>query len=143
MSELSPLQKALLGMKDVADQMPAVPALVVTPPADAPCEICGTRQGLHEFPVHWTGVAQVRDLLCRSCATAMLRQTCHLVCLNCKVVFTRMQPFKDRTGFVFQAGTFYHMPDCPRCQPLVEGTTQKALKVIEFENYKKAKYAGY
>lgn len=138
---MSNLPRALLELKDLTDRMPAVVAPSLQPPEAAACEACHQQFAVTEFIWHWTGIIRARDLLCPLCAAQALKDSCQLACLSCRTVVTRMQKFKDRTGFLFEAGKFYHLRDCPHClKGKLEPDTQRRAEIVELELYKKNIY---
>lgn len=142
MSEFSPLERQLLELKDVSDQLPVLRPAVIQPPTEHRCRACGEKFGELEFGRHWTGVVWVRDLLCCACAGKFIKDTCQLACLTCQVIATRMQKLKDQSGFVFEAGRFYHTKECPECLKLEAGQQAK-VSIIELEQHKQHIYGNH
>lgn len=131
--------RPLLELKEVTDRMGPLPQpkLVVTLQSHQ-CESCKGEFSEPEFFWHWTGVVRAMDLLCPKCAQQALKDTCQLVCLTCCTLVTRMQKLKTESGFLFEAGKYYHTKDCPHClkeSDLPPGTQRRA-EIIELELYK-------
>jgi hypothetical protein len=62
-----------------------------------------------------SGVVVAFDPICAKCDKS-LRNTCPLICVTCKKVTARMEPFVDtKTGFEFKGGRAYHIDSCPSC----------------------------
>lgn len=54
------------------------------------------------------------DLLCGDCRKEF-KGWPRLVCLKCKSLMGFHKAGRQFSGFVFESGKHYHMPDCPRC----------------------------
>lgn len=124
-------------LKKVTDILPEAPAALVTDVMEV-CPGCGASKSILDFEAHNTGRVMARDELCRACAWANRSpHTCVLVCEPCRVIRLRMSTYKDKSGFEFQAGGFYHAQGCPKCLEL-GGDAALPVKIRELEDYKQA-----
>lgn len=69
--------------------------------------------------IRYTGVvSNIMDCVCESCAAANakdLAKAARIVCVGCREVVAMVEPFKEKNGFVWKPGGFYHVMECPRC----------------------------
>jgi hypothetical protein len=82
-------------------------------------------------------VTGVCDVTCRDCFRD-LRGTARLVCLVCRQVVLRLVPKKMPTGFIIEAGKFYHTDKCPICAP--DLTQSVILEMKAWESMRGNKY---
>ena len=76
----------------------------------------------------WTGQVHALNNVCKDC-TKEASKLATLVCVACKQVVGRLTPHKDKTGFVFEAGKFYHIDFCGTCN--VERSRNHPSIIIE------------
>ena len=72
------------------------------------------------FQIPDTGlVKNVVSTVCRSCpnnALAEIKKHYAIVCAGCREVVIIGEPYRERrTGFVWEQGKCYHVPNCPSC----------------------------
>ncbi len=77
---------------------------------------CGKDKKLEAMPViKSTGVVErVVDKVCPECRKDYAKMG-RIVCCGCREVVALVEPHKEKTGFVFRPGGFYHVLNCPKC----------------------------
>lgn len=105
------------------------------------CQACGNKRPLQEMArIPSTRViANVQDCVCIKCAQADHKEftkVARIVCIGCKEVVAMVEPFKERTGFQWTAGGFYHVVECPNCSKQFAMKQSHILEKICF--YKKS-----
>jgi hypothetical protein len=78
---------------------------------------CGHKKLVAEMPrIASTGVTEgVVSHVCKGCTKEAGQLAC-LVCVGCKESVALIKPHKERSGFVWRGGRFYHVVDCPGCK---------------------------
>lgn len=95
---------------------------VLAIPKNLECPCCGKFHPIDRMPViRTTGVVDnVVDCLCRPCwakHAVEFRKLCRIVCVGCREVVAVLEPGKEKTGFVWKAGSCLHVAECPVCTP--------------------------
>lgn len=76
---------------------------------------CGLEKPIEKFSIVNTGVCNAIYNVCQECI-AHAEKVSHLCCYSCKEIYAHIEPGKkDKTGFIFQPGKFYHSKHCPQC----------------------------
>ena len=92
---------------------------------------CGLVKPVETFPVVDTGVCKSLYNVCAECMTHA-EKVSHLCCFTCKEVYAHIEPGKkDKTGFEFKPGKFYHSKNCPQCS--TNGKSQIAEMLVYFK----------
>lgn len=95
---------------------------------------CGLIKPVEQFPIVNTGVCNALYNVCQECI-AHAEKVSHLCCFTCKEVYAHTEPgAKDKTGFVFQPGKFYHSKHCPQCSS--NGKSHIAEMLVYFKKNK-------
>jgi hypothetical protein len=78
---------------------------------------CKKMKSLKEFTVLHTGVIPILNNVCRGCKEGedLDRKMCRLVCVSCRKVVMRGEPFQEKDGFKFEPNKTYHVEHCPVC----------------------------
>lgn len=101
----------------------------------ARCKACGKLVSLENMPIIDTGVIKgVTVGLCKDCFDALMKEKlCGIVCMKCKQVRSFVEPQTNpQTGFKMEPGKFYHILDCPACNPeKYENKTVPAIIIEE------------
>lgn len=104
-------------------------------PAMFACKSCGKHATLDKLKVFDTPVVKgAMAYLCDECwETARKAKSCYIICVKCKEVRKCMEPFVNpKNGFKLEAGKFYHIMDCPECNPdKYAGKTVPAMIIEE------------
>lgn len=99
-------------------QLPAPPVPIILPECDSKymqC-LCGNMKLKTDMPIRSTGIVSFRDTLCPGCVKPKeSRNWATLVCYKCRTVLGKIEPMKDKDGFVFERGKCYHTSRCPAC----------------------------
>ena len=92
---------------------------------------CGLQKPVEQFPIVNTGVCKALYNVCPECVTHA-EKVSHLCCYSCKEVYAHVEPGKkDKTGFAFQPGKFYHSKHCPQCS--TSGKSHIAEMLVYFK----------
>lgn len=82
-----------------------------------PCAACGANTYLGDFAIYDSQVIpSVVSPVCRDC-NKELEDKAKLVCCACRTIIGWIDPHKDKDGFIFGKGSFYHIQACPCCTP--------------------------
>jgi predicted Zn-ribbon and HTH transcriptional regulator len=92
---------------------------------------CGLVKPINSFPVVDTGVCKAIYNVCQECVKHA-EKVSHLCCFTCKEIYAHIEPGKkDKTGFEFQPGKFYHSKHCPQCSD--KGKSHIAEMLVYFK----------
>lgn len=122
---------------DLAKQRPTPKAVAPssipeTPPGYVLCACKEKAIEMQEVVYTHTGAVLASDNACKECR-ALRPSHAKIVCAHCRAVVALLSPFKDPfRGFEFKADGFYHVLECPNCNPDVV-----ASDVIEKKLYEK------
>lgn len=84
---------------------------------------CGKLKPVKDMPLRDSGVVKYLDNICDGCPHQKSEsKMAVIVCVGCRQVVARMDPFKDKTGFEFKSGKVYHVDMCPTCGNVAEST---------------------
>ena len=100
------------------------------------CKCCNQDLEADKYSIVDTGYVKAFDGCCKICKEgAGAEDTCAIVCVQCKEVVVRLEPYTDDDGFKFQKGYAYHVDACPECN-----TNLPSSMVVEKKLYLKEKY---
>jgi len=111
----------LTAVAKVLNTLPKSAIVMTEPPRLYTCVGCeSTTKKLHEMQrITGTKLApQVVDVICRACWATHLaecKKFARVICAGCKEVVLAMEPHKERTGYIWQPGSFAHVAYCPTC----------------------------
>jgi hypothetical protein len=104
---------------ELVDKLPSAPPPVLFP-SDDPLRmlcLCGHFKMRSDMPVRSTGLVNFRDTVCKGCSNKDSATWSTLVCHRCKTVVGKVEPMRDKDGFVFARGRCYHTARCLACCP--------------------------
>ena len=102
------------------------------------CKCCGEDFEADNYSVVDTGYVKAFDGCCSDCKKgAGVDNTCAVVCVQCKEVVARLEPYKDDDGFEFKKRHAYHIDACPDCNPNLPSSMVVEKKLYLKEKYKK------
>ncbi len=82
--------------------------------------------------IRYTGVIEnVMDCVCDKCGVENMKDlgsVARIVCTGCREVVAMVEPFKEKSGFEWKPGGFYHVIDCPSC---ARGRTLTGSPIVE------------
>ncbi len=120
--------KVLLFLNDMKDQ-PSLPEIKT----EYRCA-CGHIKPVESFPIVNTGVCDAVYNVCAECVT-QAEKVSHLCCFTCKEVYAHVEPgAKDKSGFKFEPGKFYHSKHCPTCTTTGKSTIAEMLVFYKRNN---------
>jgi len=83
---------------------------------------CGKFQPKDSLNIIDTGVIQVIDVTCKDCAE-LNKDKAIIVCCGCHVPVVWVDPHKEKNGFEFKKGKYYHTRACPTCDEGITSST--------------------
>ena len=78
-------------------------------------------------------VRGVLDSICKECAGSV-KGMVPIVCVKCKAVVARVQPYRFENGFEFRKDKMYHTDACPNCDPQLKSGVRSS-RLIEKHVY--------
>jgi len=108
---------------ELVDQLPSAPPPVLLPendPLRMQC-LCEKFKLRSEMPLRSTGLVNFRDTVCAGCHREN-KDWATVVCHRCKTVVGKVEPMRDKDGFVFARKRCYHTARCPVCCPDITQT---------------------
>lgn len=99
------------------------------------CKSCGGDYDKSHYSMINTGYMVATDMACKECRKDAAG-TVPIVCVQCKSVVLRIEPYKDRDGFEFQRNRAYHVDACPDCSKGLESSMVVEKKIFIQEKYK-------
>jgi len=101
------------------------------------CACCNKQDTINNYTVIDTGYIKALDGCCNLCLKgAGAESTCPIVCLQCKQVILRLEPYVDNDGFKFKSRHAYHVDTCPKCSEDLESSMVIEKKLYLKERYK-------
>jgi hypothetical protein len=97
---------------------------------------CQKMVPLSNFRVYNTGLINAVDNVCPGCRHG-LEKYAIIVCARCRAVVARIEPHKDKTGFVFEPGRSYHLDCCAICEPQVVVERSEPTFILEMLTFMK------
>lgn len=98
------------------------------------CEEAKTAEHMNLIPS--TGVVgPVLDCVCHLCAAEWrknLAELSRVVCATCRETVFLVEPHKEKTGFTWKPGGFYHVSVCPCCSSDPELAASPIAEKIAF-----------
>jgi len=102
------------------------------------CKCCSADLPADKYSIVDTGYIKAFDGCCIDCKKgAGAENTCAVVCVQCKEVVIRLEPYKDDDGFEFKKGYAYHVDTCPNCNSSLPSSMVVEKKLYLKEKYKK------
>lgn len=98
------------------------------------CKCCNKDYDKDQYTLVNTGYIVATDGACLECRKTA-KGCCPIVCVRCKDVVARIEPYTDADGFSFESNRAYHVDVCPDC---AEG--QPSSMVVEKKIFIKEKY---
>lgn len=99
------------------------------------CKCCKKDFPPESFAIVNTGYIKAYDQACTECRKTAAG-TVPIVCVRCKSVMMRIEPFKDADGFEFEKGKAYHVDACPDCSKELNSAMVVEKKIFIKEKYK-------
>ena len=78
------------------------------------CKCCGKDYDKDQYKLVNTGYIVATDGACEECRKTA-KDCCPIVCVRCKDVVARIEPYRDADGFEFVKNRAYHVDACPNC----------------------------
>ena len=99
------------------------------------CKCCKKDFPAEEFNIIDTGYVKAYDQACKECRK-LAKDTCPIVCVRCKAVMLRLEPYRDEDGFEFIRNRAYHVDACPDCEKELGSAMVVEKKIFIKEKYK-------
>jgi hypothetical protein len=132
--EIRKMIAALQGLGPVAKPM-GVDANLLKHYGKIRCKCCNKDYDSDQYKLVNTGYIVATDGACLECRKTA-KDCCPIVCVRCKDVVARSEPYTDQDGFKFEKNRAYHVDACPDC---VEGGSSSMVvekKIFIREKYK-------
>jgi hypothetical protein len=121
--------RVILGLNEMLRRMPPPKKMTITPTYTC---ACNKLKPVSEARFKHTGVRNIIDPVCKGCEKTHAGLAT-IVCGKCGALVGTMKPHKDKTGFVFNAGSYYHTDACSDCKPEATQVTIIEKKIFDMK----------
>lgn len=99
------------------------------------CKCCSKDYDKDQYTICNTGYIIATDGACLECRKTA-KDCCPIVCVQCKDVVARIEPYTDKDGFEFKRNRAYHVDTCPDCTSGNSSSMVVEKKIYIQEKYK-------
>lgn len=99
------------------------------------CKCCDKDYDKEYYTVCNTGYIIAKDGACLECRKTA-KDCCPIVCVQCREVVAKLEPYTDKDGFEFKRNRAYHVDACPDCSSGNTSSMVVEKKIFIQEKYK-------